>query len=107
MLIKEGGLTILTDPGAAPYVEAKLPTSNIDAVLITHEHPDHFHIESVKNILRNNPAAKIYTNSSVGKLLQAEGLSFELLEDGQSTAIKSIIIEGHGKDHSPIYEEYV
>lgn len=98
LLIKEGRLTILTDPGN--YSDGQNSVTGIDLVLITHEHQDHLHIDSLKAVLKNNPRAKIITNKSVGALLGKEGIVFEIVEDGQSLTEKGILIEGVGKDHA-------
>ena len=53
LLIEEGEAQILTDPGNyndTPEVE------NLDAILITHEHSDHFHLDALKAILENDPS---------------------------------------------------
>ena len=50
-----------TDPGSYT-VEAHLKLINIDYILFTHEHQDHYHIESLKVILENNPEAVVYAN---------------------------------------------
>lgn len=104
LLIEESGLRILTDPGS--YSTAQDEIAGIDIILITHEHADHIHIESLKNILKNNPSVKIYTNSSVGKLLEKEGIRYELLEDKQRKIIKNIAIEGCGDKHAEIHPSF-
>lgn len=98
LLIEEKGVRILTDPGN--YSTQQDEVKNIDYVLITHEHPDHFHIESVKAILKNNPQVKIITNKSVGALLQKEGITFSLVEDGENMDAGGVLIEGFGKLHA-------
>ena len=65
---------------------------------------DHLDINSLKNILKNNPNAKVITNNAVGSLLAKEDISFEVIEDGQSTTEKDVLIEGFGKKHAVIYE---
>jgi len=104
LLIEENGVRILTDPGA--WSTAQNEIKNIDLVLITHEHSDHLHMDSVKKILQNNPAAVIWTNSAVGKILSEAEISFSLLEHGQSENFKGITLEGHGEKHAVIYQEY-
>src|SRR5689334_23138949 len=101
LLIEEDGLRILTDP--SPFSSGQENARNIDLILITHEHSDHFHVDSVKAILANNPQAKVVTNSAVGTLLQPAAIAFELLEDGQSRTDKGIAIEGIGTEHAVIY----
>ena len=70
LLIEEKGVRILTDPGS--YTTAQDALKDIDVVLITHEHQDHFHVPSVKKILENNPEVVIITNTSVCNLLAKE-----------------------------------
>ena len=72
LLVEENGVRILTDPGS--YSTQQTQVKNIDFVLITHEHEDHLHVDSLKALLENNPQAKIITNKSVGALLEKEGI---------------------------------
>ncbi|MFH0873908.1 MAG: MBL fold metallo-hydrolase [Candidatus Komeilibacteria bacterium] len=101
LLIKEAGLTILTDPGA--YSPSQVEVTGVDVILISHDHQDHLHVESLEIILKNNPQAIIYTNKGVGKVLSDKGITFNLLEDGQSVVIKEVEISGHGTEHELIY----
>lgn len=102
LIIEENGVKILTDPGT--YTTEQNNVKDVDIVLITHEHQDHFHLESVKTILANNPKAKIITNNAVGGLLKEAGINCELLEDGQNGLFNNVKVEAHGKDHAFIYE---
>lgn len=104
LLIEENGVRLLTDPGA--FSSDQNYIKNIDAVLITHEHQDHLHMDSVKAILANNPDAAIFTNSAVGAILEKEGIKFQKLEHGQETNYKGIKVEGHGEKHEVIYGDY-
>jgi L-ascorbate metabolism protein UlaG (beta-lactamase superfamily) len=101
LLIKEKNITILTDPGA--YSEGQNKIIGIDLILITHEHFDHLHIDSLRIVLQNNPSAKIITNKGVGKLLNKENIAYELVEHGESTDFKGIKIEGFGEKHADVY----
>ncbi|KKU76691.1 MAG: hypothetical protein UY03_C0028G0012 [Parcubacteria group bacterium GW2011_GWA2_47_64] len=74
MVIEEAGVRIMTDPGA--YSTLQDEARNIDYIFITHEHQDHFHLESLKVVLKNNPKAKIVTNRGVGKLGQVQNTGY-------------------------------
>ncbi len=102
LLIEVNGVRIVTDPGS--YSSGFTDLQQIDVILVTHEHQDHFHLDSVKELLKNNPRAKIITNSGVGALLTKEGIAFALVGDGQSTVVNNVVIEGHGKDHAILYQ---
>jgi len=102
LLIEENSIRILTDPGT--YSTAQNDIRNIDVVLITHEHADHIHIDSLRLIIENNPKVKIVTNKSVGLILDKEGITYSLVEDTQSIEIGGVVIEGFGTEHAYIYE---
>jgi len=99
LLIEEQNLRILTDPGMFTVEQCK-DVKDIDVVLITHEHTDHIHIDSLKQILKNNPAAKVITISSVAPMLDEAGVTYRLMEHGQSETIDSVLIEAFGKIHA-------
>lgn len=88
----------MTDPGT--YSTQQNEVKEVDFVLITHEHQDHLHIDSLKIFLKNNPQTIILTNKSVGKLLKKESITFTIVEDGQSFDASGVLIEGLGKDHA-------
>lgn len=91
----------MTDPGA--YTTSQNEVTGIDFIFITHEHQDHFHLESLKIVLKNNPKAVIVTNKSVGKLLEAEKISYKVLGHGERDDFAGISVEGHGEKHALIY----
>ncbi len=101
LVIKESGLTIMTDPGA--YSSGQENEEGIDILLITHEHQDHLHLDSVETIVKNNLGVVIYTNKGVGKVLKDKGIDYTLLEDGQSIIHQGLEISGHGVKHAIIY----
>lgn len=105
LLIEHDNTRILTDPGIFSD-ESFLKIENIDAVLITHEHQDHLHIDSLKKILEKNPDVEIFSNHSVGKLLREQGIAFVPVCDKEAISKKGITIEGCGKNHAKIYENF-
>ena len=62
LLVETKGKRILTDPGSYT-VEAQSRLTNIDYILFTHEHQDHYHLESLRALLANNPQALVYANN--------------------------------------------
>lgn len=104
LIIEINGKRFLTDPGA--YTTAQNQVKNIDCVVITHEHTDHLHIESLKIVLQNNPQMRIICNNSVGKILEKEGIAYTKVAGGESVKIEGVEISGHGTTHAPIYKDY-
>lgn len=103
LLIQTEEITILTDPGAFSVDQNTIV--GIDLILITHEHVDHLHVESLKKIIFNNPNVKIVTNSSVGKILEQENISYEVLEGRDVKTINNFLLEAFDSKHEEIFEE--
>src|SRR3989344_7269604 len=104
LVIEENETRIMTDPGV--YSTLQDEAQNIDYICITHEHSDHFHLESLKVVLGNNPRAKIITNRAVGKLLHAQEIPFILLEQSKKGQFGGVEVEGCGARHEVIYEDF-
>lgn len=100
------GVRIMTDPGAPDYSGAMEKEFDLSAVLITHEHADHLHIDSLKEVLKNNPDCIVVTNSSVGKLLDEAGIKYIIVEEGQNFEVKGVLIKGFGNIHAEIYDDF-
>ncbi len=101
----ERNVCVLTDPGT--YTEAQNNVTGIDIIVITHEHPDHYHIDSVRKVLKNNPDASIITNTSVNNLLIKEGVpGAKIVLVGEQLEEKGIIFKGFGKIHALIHKEW-
>lgn len=100
-LIEENDVRILFDPGN--YSNLQDGVQNLDIILITHQHADHCDPQSIKNILKNNPSVKIFTNSGVGAVLNKEKIDYKILEEGGSIVYKDVLIEAFGNKHAIIY----
>jgi L-ascorbate metabolism protein UlaG (beta-lactamase superfamily) len=103
LLLDIDGVKILTDPGS--FTDEQNTITGIDAVLITHSHQDHYHAESVPQIVKNNPEAVFVTNGEVGKLLEAAGVPYTRAGNGEGAEVKGVHIEGFGTKHAEIYGE--
>ncbi|HVU79921.1 MAG TPA: MBL fold metallo-hydrolase [Candidatus Paceibacterota bacterium] len=101
LLLEIDGVRVLIDPGA--YSTGQDDVRDIDAILITHEHTDHYHADSVKKVVANNPTAVIIANNTVGALLDKEGVAHTRVTDGESTQVRGVKIEGCGREHALIY----
>ncbi len=104
MLIEIRGKRFITDPGN--YTTMQNDARNIDYIVISHEHTDHLHVESVKTLLKNNPTAVIISNSSVAKILEKESIPCIVICHGEEKGFGGVKISGHGLKHAPIYRDY-
>jgi L-ascorbate metabolism protein UlaG (beta-lactamase superfamily) len=57
LLVELDGARILIDPGV--FTDAWHGVDNLDAVLVTHQHPDHLDTEHLPALLEANPSAQI------------------------------------------------
>lgn len=106
MVIEIDGKRIMTDPSNADYGGDSILEKDLALVLITHEHADHLHVDTLKEILKNNSTAKVISNASVGKLLSDAGIEYIKVEDREEYDFQGIKIVGFGDTHAQIYEEY-
>ncbi len=101
LVIEDKGVKLLTDPGN--YTTAQDEVTGINAILITHEHPDHLHTDSLKKVLLNNPSARVITNTAVSNILEAEGIPCEIVSHKEETSVNGLLVQGYGDTHAEIY----
>lgn len=101
LLIEVDGAKILTDLGSWNLEVPEV--SNLDAVLITHEHQDHFDVDKLKELLAKNVGAKVITHAAVGNKLQEAGIEYQAIEPGERIEVTGVPVESRGSDHAIIY----
>lgn len=101
LLIEEKGVKILTDIGS--YCEDVPEVTGLSAILITHEHQDHFDIEKLQEVLGRNPDAVVITHEAVGSKLAELGIAWTAIEPGEELDIAGVSIESFGTEHAIIY----
>jgi len=104
LLVEVAGKRVLTDPGR--FTVEQNAVRDIDVVLITHEHADHLHIDSLKEVLAHNAEAVVITNSGVGKLLAEAGIVHTVVEGRATASPAGITLEAYDGPHAEIFESY-
>lgn len=98
---EQSGKTLLCDP---VEIQAKLPVfNNVVAIIITHEHGDHFQPEVVARILSQNPNAQIFTTADNSENLPQATIA----SAGDEFTIENFRLKFFGKDHAPILDGQV
>jgi L-ascorbate metabolism protein UlaG (beta-lactamase superfamily) len=94
---------LVIDPGGFSEPDAAV---GADAVLVTHEHPDHFAPDRLRAALEANPAARIWTLRSVADQLAAAfpGRVTTIGEGDNFTAV-GFDVEVHGQLHAVIHPD--
>jgi L-ascorbate metabolism protein UlaG (beta-lactamase superfamily) len=101
LLVEVKGVKILTDVGS--YSMAVPEVTGLSAVLITHEHQDHFDLPKLQEVLTRNPEVKVITHAGAGEKLTEEGIAWTAIEPGETVDVSGISIESFGTEHAIIY----
>jgi L-ascorbate metabolism protein UlaG (beta-lactamase superfamily) len=93
---------LVIDPGI--FTEDASVTG-ADALLITHEHPDHFAPDRVRAAAAASPGLQIYTVAAVASQLVGLGDQLHVVGDGDAFSAAGFEIEAHGVLHAEIHRE--
>jgi len=106
VLVETGAARLLFDPGNLSSAWHGL--TDLDAVLVTHRHPDHLDPEAVPALLAANPKAEVIVEPSI---LTAAGQTLpalpgaKALAAGDQTAVGDLLVEAVGGAHAVIHRD--
>jgi L-ascorbate metabolism protein UlaG (beta-lactamase superfamily) len=102
LLIEEREARILIDPGVFSTGFEEL--ANLDAVLITHQHPDHLKLENLLALAQKNPGLKVFADEgSVQKIEDQETLDVHAVHAGEEFEVAGVRVQVVGTDHAVIH----
>ncbi|MDB4940279.1 MAG: putative Zn-dependent hydrolase [Candidatus Doudnabacteria bacterium] len=102
LIIETKGKKIVTDPGSYT-IEANAKIENIDYILFTHEHQDHYHLESLKEMMTKSPQAVVYCNDSVAALLKTANVPHTQINHNDTISLGEIKVTGIGEKHAILH----
>lgn len=102
VVLTDGDRTLVIDPGAWTDPSALQGAS---AVLITHEHPDHFEPQRLRTALDADPALEVWTNKSVAARLEGLGGRVHVVGNGDAVTVAGFDVRVHGELHAEIHPE--
>ncbi|MFA3877766.1 MBL fold metallo-hydrolase [Streptomyces sp. MMCC 100] len=100
--LEKDGRRLVIDPGGLTDPAA---LEGADAVLVTHEHFDHFSEEVLRRAAAARPGLRIWTNSSVAKQLVGIGTQVTATGDGDAFSVAGFDIRVHGTWHAVIHPD--
>ncbi|MFD5335164.1 MBL fold metallo-hydrolase [Streptomyces hawaiiensis] len=101
--LEKDGRTLVLDPGAFSEEDAAL---GADAILVTHEHPDHFDESRLRAAMENNPAAEIWTLRAVAeKISSAFPGRVHSVGHGDTFTAAGFDVQVHGELHAVIHPD--
>ncbi|HEU5486441.1 MAG TPA: MBL fold metallo-hydrolase [Microlunatus sp.] len=106
VLVETDDARVLIDPGN--FSDAWHTLTDLDAVLITHSHPDHADPEHLPALVKANPQATVYVEPSI--VLAEESGKFpevraDALAAGEQVVIGDLLVTGVGGQHAVIHPD--
>lgn len=96
--IEKDGVALLIDPGA---FTRPVPTDDVVAVVLTHEHPDHWTPDQLDRILADNPGIPVFGPEGVAKA--AEGYDITVVRPGDELTAGPFSLRFFGGTHAEIH----
>jgi L-ascorbate metabolism protein UlaG (beta-lactamase superfamily) len=100
--LTDGDRRLVIDPGG--YTDAAA-LDGAGAVLITHEHADHFEPERLRTALDADPALEVWTNTSVAARLEGLGSRVHVVGNGDAVTVAGFEVHVHGELHAEIHPD--
>lgn len=98
-LLVETDVRLLVDPGTMSDLAG---LADLDAVLVTHQHPDHIDIERVAALLAASPRARLVVDPD--SLSTVESLPrLEVARPGDRLTFGGTTVDVHGGMHASVY----
>jgi L-ascorbate metabolism protein UlaG (beta-lactamase superfamily) len=101
VLLDTGASRLLIDPGT--FSSGFEQVSALDAVLVTHQHPDHLDVARIGELLKSNPDARFFVDA--GTATQLTGIDHEVLAPGASVQVGGARVDVLGGDHAVIHPD--
>jgi L-ascorbate metabolism protein UlaG (beta-lactamase superfamily) len=98
----DGERRLVVDPGVFTEESA---LDGASAVLVTHEHPDHFVPERLRAALDADPALEVWTNTSVAAQLEGLGPRVHVVGHGDAVTVAGFDVHVHGELHAEIHPD--
>lgn len=99
LIIEESGKTLVVDPGS--FTTALVGLSNVVAIVITHEHADHWTADQLNYILERNPEATIFAPAGVAAA--APDFDITIVNGGDSKEAGPFSLRFFGEKHAVIH----
>ncbi|MFD2473497.1 MBL fold metallo-hydrolase [Amycolatopsis silviterrae] len=100
VLVDTGSAALLIDPGVMSDIDG---VDGIDAVLLTHKHPDHVDAEKVRSLLADSPRAALVAPADLGEAVP--GLpAHQVAEPGETLKFGDTVVDVVGGRHATVHE---
>jgi L-ascorbate metabolism protein UlaG (beta-lactamase superfamily) len=101
MVVSKGNARLVIDPGV--FLAALPDTSGVVAIVLTHEHADHFSADRVTDLLEANPDARVFGPQGVADAATASGIEVEVVHAGDTVDVEPFSLRFFGEKHNEIH----
>ncbi|MBX3098893.1 MAG: MBL fold metallo-hydrolase [Salinibacterium sp.] len=99
LVLEKAGATLVIDPGS--FTTPLIDVNGVVAIVITHEHADHWTAEHLERLLERNPKARILGPAGVAEA--ASGFAVETVKDGDVIQVDPFTLRFFGSKHAVIH----
>jgi L-ascorbate metabolism protein UlaG (beta-lactamase superfamily) len=100
LLVETAQTRLLVDPGT--YSSGYQGLTDLDAVILTHQHPDHVDVESIPDLLRGNQGAALLAEPETAEKLR--DVTAHAFAAGDSDAFGDLTVTALGGQHARIHD---
>lgn len=100
LVLEKDGRKLVVDPGS--FTSPLVDLHDVDAVVVTHEHPDHWTPDQLAHLRETNPDVVVYGPQGVADA--AEGFDVHVVTDGDAVEAGPFALTFHGTRHAVIHE---
>ena len=103
LLVETAAARLLVDPGV--FSAGFEDLTDVDAVFVTHQHPDHVDADRLRALLARNPAAVVHAELQTAADLSGAGVGAQVLRPGGSVDLGAVRVDAVGGEHAVIHED--
>jgi len=103
LLLEYDDARILVDPG---NLSADLEfVEEVDAIFVTHQHPDHLDVDRLPALVKANPDARLLAEPGAVETMAEAGVTAEPFPAGATASLGALTVAGVGGRHAVIHRD--
>lgn len=103
VLAEAAAARLLLDPGV--YSSGFEELTGLDAILVTHQHPDHLDLDRLPALMAANPGAELVVDAGSAPLLAGAGITHRVVRPGERLELADTTVEVIGGEHGVIHPD--